>query len=175
MERSHPSGTASRCIRIQCFNPFQGLWNVLTTDTKRLQYGIEKFQSLSGIMERSHEKYSRGKIRGPGFQSLSGIMERSHCSGTEDWNRLRWFQSLSGIMERSHSTGSGSGGTDSLVSIPFRDYGTFSLRHLAGLCRSPLVSIPFRDYGTFSQSPFRCLYSLPPGFNPFQGLWNVLT
>jgi hypothetical protein len=61
-----------------------------------------RFQSLSGIMERSQRFRGPAAMPGPSFQSLSGIMERS-----------QHYQDLA----KGYTAG---------VSIPFRDYGTFS-------------------------------------------------
>ena len=110
------------------FNPFQGLWNVLTEKVrwKNLQSKcFNPFQGLWNVL--TGEEISKATKEAV-FQSLSGIMERSHLA----WGSGRWW--------------------------------------------SADVSIPFRDYGTFS--PRRWLHenwNHSWCFNPFQGLWNVLT
>ena len=182
------------------FNPFQGLWNVLTLENSGELMFLMVFQSLSGIMERSHWwLWTDNRGRMEGFQSLSGIMERSHgrCDrlpvrsinvsipfrdyGT--FSRICYclpdctpqFQSLSGIMERSHLISPGLTTATSYVSIPFRDYGTFSPSLW------PLGCWP-REFQSLSGIMERSHKRREAAFNvfgicfnPFQGLWNVLT
>ena len=103
-------------------------------------------------------------------------MERSHQRESQTWSRGSSFQSLSGIMERSHFRLEHGRSPGARVSIPFRDYGTFSLGHSClDTTARYTVSIPFRDYGTFSRAETAHLSHAAFRFNPFQGLWNVLT
>ena len=108
---------------------FQSLSGIMERSHTRQTHclgGVGAFQSLSGIMERSHSFRIRRSYASATFQSLSGIMERSHAWSTTIRHDFGKFQSLSGIMERSHLIG--------------------SIAWIAIL-----------------------------SFNPFQGLWNVLT
>ena len=88
------------------------------------------FQSLSGIMERSHESELYWKLVALAFQSLSGIMERSHANprvkGSFETEGFNPFQGLWNVLTKMALMMI----EIKSVSIPFRDYGTFSLDRL---------------------------------------------
>ena len=124
-----------------CFNPFQGLWNVLTSpdlpsqisDVSIFQdYGITFIDAVS-LKLRMFNPFR--------------IMERSHHSAKRRNDYPNWVSPLSGIMERSHGC---------FISVP----------------RLAAVSIPFRDYGTFSRTKGSRGLAGWACFNP-SGLWNV--
>ena len=175
MERSHAWRPTSK-YKISSFNPFQGLWNVLTFGAKL----TKKPESIVSIPFRDYGTFSRGEplygghrvfcvsipFRDYGtfsphnhpyvsylalFQSLSGIMERSHKNRPQLRLVMRLFQSLSGIMERSHAC-----------------EGATRRQKIAGFN-------PFQGLWNVLTSNFREKISWELGFNPFQGLWNVLT
>ena len=143
-------------------------------------------------MERSHGIFPHYLPHNPMFQSFR-IMDILTSNQAEPVVfRFQSFQGLWNVL----TVWSCSVGVNGLFN-PFRDYGTFSRKTfdqwfikwfqsfqglwtfspVDPLCfeRMHYVSIPFRDYGTFSR--WKTYVESYPAwrFNPFQGLWNVLT
>ena len=88
-----------------CFNPFQGLWNVLTLAAPLGGYASEgiSFNPFQGLWNVLTPVVRRIYGLYPGFNPFQGL-----------WNVLTWMLLFKNSMHA--------------VSIPFRDYGTFSPR-----------------------------------------------
>ena len=153
MERSHWE-SANFTHGAPSFNPFQGLWNVLTMVDLSSSINSTRFNPFQGLWNvhtslifsllfygkvsipfRDYGTFSPGcsflRIPCMLFQSLSGIMERSHDAPLLSWslhNCFNPFQGLWNVLTFKLPLQI----NNVAVSIPFRDYGTFSLPYSIG-------------------------------------------